>query len=224
MSKDIQPFSFHGAQLRTVIIAGEPWFVVADLAAVLEYRDAPAASRILDDDEKGTHSVSTPGGKQRLSICNESGMYSLILRSRKAEAKAFKKYVTSEVLPSIRQTGSYAVDYSTARHAVKSTNKAEMQMLQEIRREIGKATAAHHYMTENKLINSMLTGKFEGIDRDTLSKDELDLLAHLEIKNTILLGRNLPYADRKTMLQQYAMDWRMAHTPQLATKPTPEKV
>lgn len=62
---------------------------------------------MLDDDEKGAHIVRTPGGEQEVTIINESGLYSLILRSRKPSAKRFKKWVTSEVLPSIRKTGRY---------------------------------------------------------------------------------------------------------------------
>ena len=98
-----------------------------------------------------------------------------------------------------------------SRHAVKGTNKATMLMVQEIRRTAGKETAAHHYMNENKLINSMLTGEFKGIDRDALSKTDLDLLAYLETRNTVLLGRGFSYEARKETLKSYAMDWRSAH-------------
>lgn len=98
-------YTFKTTPIRTIIIADAPWFVATDVAKALEYRDAPNAIRYLDDDEKDTLNKSTPG--KELSIINESGLYSLILRSRKPEAKAFKKFVTSEVLPSIRKTGSY---------------------------------------------------------------------------------------------------------------------
>ena len=81
------------------------WFIATDIAKILEYRNASDMGRNLDDDEKGTHIVRTPGGEQTVVIINESGLYSAILKSRKPEAKAFKKWVTSEVLPSIRKTG-----------------------------------------------------------------------------------------------------------------------
>jgi prophage antirepressor-like protein len=67
---------------------------------------------LLDEDEKGVHSMDTPGGRQNLTIVSESGLYSLILRSRKAEAKQFKRWITREVLPSIRKTGSYSAPVS----------------------------------------------------------------------------------------------------------------
>ena len=95
-------------QLRIVMIADEPWFVAADVCAVLEL-ETHVALRRLDEDEKGRFSIPTLGGNQEANVINESGLYSLILGSRKPEAKKFKKWVTSEVLPAIRKTGSYSV-------------------------------------------------------------------------------------------------------------------
>ena len=100
-------FKFEAHEVRSITKDGEPWFVVADVAAVLDYSEASAMTRTLDDDEKGLHTVQTLGGDQQLVTINESGLYSAILKSRKPEAKTFKKWVTSEVLPSIRKTGSY---------------------------------------------------------------------------------------------------------------------
>ncbi|WP_316896833.1 Bro-N domain-containing protein [Pseudodesulfovibrio indicus] len=108
---EITLFNYAGAtDLRTLTDdAGEPWFVAKDVCDVLGYRMASDAVRALDDDEKGTRNVRTPGGDQIMTLINESGLYSLILRSRKPEAKAFKKWITSEVLPSIRKKGGYMV-------------------------------------------------------------------------------------------------------------------
>lgn len=102
---DLTIFAFDSAAVRVVMRDGEPWFVAADLLSTLSL-DRKALER-LDDDEKGVSSIHTPGGDQEMTVINESGLYSLILGSRKPEAKKFKKWVTSEVLPSIRQTGSY---------------------------------------------------------------------------------------------------------------------
>lgn len=101
------PFKFEAREVRTLLIDDQPWFVAADVAAALEYRIAGDMTRNLDDDEKGTQIVRTPGGEQEMLVINESGLYSAILRSRKAEAKRFKKWVTAEVLPAIRKHGSY---------------------------------------------------------------------------------------------------------------------
>lgn len=101
------PFRFETREVRTMLIDDQPWFVAADVAASLGYPAAPQMTRNLDDDEKGMQNVHTLGGEQEMLVINESGLYSAILRSRKTEAKRFKKWVTAEVLPAIRRTGRY---------------------------------------------------------------------------------------------------------------------
>jgi prophage antirepressor-like protein len=110
----IVPFDFEGKNVRIINRDANPWFVLADVCRALEIEKADRAASRLDDDEKGAHSVSTPGGVQQMTVINESGLYSLILTSRKESAKRFKKWVTSEVLPSIRKTGSYSARQAEA--------------------------------------------------------------------------------------------------------------
>lgn len=86
---------------------GEPWFVAADVCRALEMSDVSMSLRRLDDDEKGTSSICTLGGQQEMSIVNEPGLYALVLGSRKPEAKAFKRWITHEVIPTIRKHGAY---------------------------------------------------------------------------------------------------------------------
>lgn len=95
--------------MRSLILNGEPWWVATDVTKILGYRSASDATRLLDDDEKGTHSVRTPGGDQVVAIVNEPGLYSLILRSKLPQAKAFKRWITHEVIPAIRKTGRFEV-------------------------------------------------------------------------------------------------------------------
>lgn len=106
-ASNVIPFSFGKQQVRTLLIDDQPWFVANDVSAALQYSEASAMTRHLDDDEKGLSIVQTLGGDQEMLVINESGLYSAILRSRKAEAKRFKKWVTAEVLPAIRKQGSY---------------------------------------------------------------------------------------------------------------------
>lgn len=110
-------FNFSAQALRVVMIDGEPWFVASDVCGALAHSDTSMAVRRLDDDEKGTSTVCTPGGDQQMTVINESGLYSLILTSRKPEAKKFKKWVTSEVLPAIRKTGRYVAPAAEPRPA-----------------------------------------------------------------------------------------------------------
>ena len=93
--------------IRVEMVNGEPWFVAKDIARALGYGHTPHMTRRLDDDEKGVRSVDTPGGKQPLTVINEPGLYAAVLGSKISEAKAFQRWVTHEVLPSIRRTGGY---------------------------------------------------------------------------------------------------------------------
>jgi Prophage antirepressor len=109
----IVAFDFESHDVRVVIGKdGEPMFVAADLLSTLSL-DRKALER-LDDDEKGVSSIHTPGGAQDMTVVNESGLFNLVLGSRKPEAKRFKRWVTHEVLPSIRKTGSYGMPGSVA--------------------------------------------------------------------------------------------------------------
>lgn len=95
-------------QVRTVEIDGEPYFVGKDVATILGYSNPrDAISKHVDDEDKGVAKCDTLGGKQNITIINESGLYSLILSSKLPGAKEFKRWVTSEVVPSIRKTGGY---------------------------------------------------------------------------------------------------------------------
>ena len=107
MAAQIIPFQFDSYPVRTLLIDDQPWFVAADISTALNYRMASDMTRHLDEDEKGTHNTRTPSGDQEMLIINESGLYSAILRSRKVEAKRFKKWVTAEVLPAIRKHGHF---------------------------------------------------------------------------------------------------------------------
>lgn len=104
---NIQIFNYQSNEVRTVEMGGEPWFVLKDVCNILgisKYRDTAAR---LDADERGSVEVDTLGGTQQVIAVNESGLYHVILRSDKPEAAPFRKWVTSEVLPSIRKNGGY---------------------------------------------------------------------------------------------------------------------
>lgn len=99
--------------VRAVTLEGEPWFVAADVCRALGLGNSRQTLSYLDDDEKGVITSDTLGGKQEMSTINEPGLYSLILRSRKPEAKAFKRWITHEVIPEIRKTGGYIAGQET---------------------------------------------------------------------------------------------------------------
>ena len=105
MSAQIIPFNYNSKSVRVVEINGNPWFVAVDVCAILGVRNASDAIRRLDDDEVTLDQIE--GSHRKTNLISESGLYNLILRSDKLEAKPFRKWVTSEVLPSIRKTGGY---------------------------------------------------------------------------------------------------------------------
>ena len=110
----VQPFFFDGRQVRVrTDDEGAPWFVVKDVCAVLGLTNVTEAARSLDDDERGSEILNTPGGPQQMATVSESGLYALIFTSRKAEAKAFRKWVTGTVLPALRREGRYALPGAT---------------------------------------------------------------------------------------------------------------
>lgn len=112
---EITSWNYEGAEVRTVQIDGEPWFVLADICRELEISHVKDTATRIDEDDLGqTEVIDRMGRSQKVWIINESGLYTVILRSDKPQAKPFRKWVTSVVLPSIRKTGSYSVQQPNA--------------------------------------------------------------------------------------------------------------
>lgn len=106
-------FQYEGRDVRTVTIDGEPWFVLGDLARVLGIVDVPRLNSRLDDGVRRTHPIEDRMGRsQQTTIVSEAGMYEVVIRSEKPEAAAFRRWITTDVLPSIRRTGAYIVPES----------------------------------------------------------------------------------------------------------------
>ncbi len=160
-------FSFEAHEVRTVTIDGEPWFVLAHVCKVLDIENPGNAAARLDDDEKGLHNVDTLGGPQQMVVINESGLYSVILTSRKETARRFKKWVTGEVLPSIRRTGSYAVP------AIDLTDRKTLgaQLLISLQRE----GELEHQLEQQTGQIAELTPKAEALDLMSAAKGEQTL-------------------------------------------------
>ena len=115
-------------QVRIIDRSGEPWFVAADVANSLDIQNIRQNLSELDDDEKGVSIIYTLGGNQEVAIINEPGLYSLIFRSRKPEARTFKRWITHEVIPSIRKTGGYNLNPHAAQLAECLQTMAKMDI------------------------------------------------------------------------------------------------
>lgn len=108
MTTSLVQHAFHGQAVRVITDEhGDPWFVLRDLCAVLGTRNVSDVAARLDDDMKGVDQIDTLGGRQQMTVVTEPGMYDVIVRSDSPAAKPFRRWITTEVLPSIRRTGSY---------------------------------------------------------------------------------------------------------------------
>jgi prophage antirepressor-like protein len=140
---ELQVFEGQGFSVRTTIKNGEPWFVASDVCQVLEISDIRQAMDRLDEDERGGCRIPTPGGEQEVRAVSEAGLYSLVLGSRKPEAKTFKRWVTHEVLPAIRRTGTY----STKHNPFEIENARLRGLIEGLTMQIGRV-ASHPFRTE----------------------------------------------------------------------------
>ncbi|HAR98540.1 MAG TPA: hypothetical protein DCS11_06575 [Syntrophus sp. (in: bacteria)] len=113
--RSVIPFQYGNRPARVIQDeAGNNWWVAADVCAILGITNPRDAISSLDDDEKGVEKADTLGGQQTMNVINESGLFALIIRSNKPEARPFRKWITAEVLPAIRRTGGYAPEASVA--------------------------------------------------------------------------------------------------------------
>ncbi|CAJ1000994.1 BRO family protein [Brevibacillus aydinogluensis] len=196
-------FSFQDKQVRVVLRDGEPWFVARDVCEVLDHSDTSTAIRRLDDDEKLTQTMFVSGQNREVWLVNEPGLYSLILTSRKPEAKAFKRWITHEVIPAIRKTGAYAVDQSkvvplserqaliqslklTAELAeemeeVKSITQTHSQKLMELEQKVEEQITIDH--GEQRILQQAVARRVYEVESDPQRRRELFRQLYREIKD-----------------------------------------
>ena len=189
-AQEIIPFDFKGSSVRVVMVDGEPWFVAKDVCDILGLGNVSWALNSLDSDEKGITRSDTLGGSQSLLTVNESGLYALIFKSKKPQAKAFQKWVTSVVLPSIRKTGGYSVrpsfkdsqEWKDLRDHTKHGYKEYTLMFKvKYTMEHGKQPPPVSYIKEANMMNRIRTGKWGGSGgRDNLDEIELAKVCYLQ--------------------------------------------
>ena len=186
MTNNLTLFDYNDSLVRTLSINDEPWFVGKDVASILGYTN-PRKALIdhVDDEDKGVTKCDTLGGAQEMTIINESGVYSLIFSSKLPEAKKFKHWVTSEVLPAIRETGQFspkrtAVDYLNLEllklehlkeYSKKTYEKAASALIQKVFREDRLNTLEKRKIAKSALYSPISKEVSEEADRirETLS-------------------------------------------------------
>ena len=206
---ELQIFSYNGNEVRTIQKDGEPWWVLKDVCGILgisKYRDT--ASR-LDEDERGSVRVDTPGGEQEMTVVNESGLYNVILRSDKPEAKPFRKWVTSEVLPSIRKHGAYMTP-ETLEQAILNPDMM-IKLCTALKDEQDKNKALQAVNSSLTVDNQIMKPKAdyfdELVDRNLLTNFR-ETAKQLQVKEKefirFLLEKKFIYRDKRGKIQPYA--------------------
>ena len=206
---DLQIFKYQDSEVRTVEMNGEPWFVLKDVCGVLGLGTVSKVADRLDADEKGMNQIHTPGGMQDVTVINESGLYNVILRSDKPEAKPFRKWVTAEVLPTIRKHGAYMTP-ETLQAAILNPDTM-IQLCQQLKVEQDKnaaLTAANSQLTVDKQIMQPKAEYFdELVDRNLLTSFR-ETAKQLGIGEkafiAFLLEKKYIYRDKKGKLMPYA--------------------
>lgn len=199
---EMQTFVYSGAEVRTVRKDGAPWFVLKDVCGVLGIANDRNISARLDTDEKGVHLVDTLGGSQEMTVISESGLYNVILRSDKPEAKPFRKWVTAEVLPAIRRSGGYIAgqnDLSPAELMAKAIKVAEQTLAERDAR-------ISSLQVQNAIMAPKADYFDELVERNTLTsfRDTAKELGIPPRKFTqFLLDKKYIYRDKKEKLMPY---------------------
>jgi len=178
---NITPFSFEEFEIRTTVIENDPWFIGKDVASALGYKNTrDALSRHVDNEDKRVVAFADHlGNEQKTTIINESGLYSLILRSKLESAKAFKRWVTSEVLPALRKTGSYTIQQPPTHAEALRGWADEIEIREELERQLEAAQPAIEFVEYS--VNT------EG----TFSFDQAAKLLRMKTADGRPIGRNL---------------------------------
>ena len=206
---ELQIFNYNGNEVRAIQKDGETWWVLKDVCGILgisKYRDT--ASR-LDEDERGSVRVDTPGGEQEMTVINESGLYNVILRSDKPEAKPFRKWVTSEVLPSIRKHGAYMTP-ETLEQAILNPDMM-IKLCTALKDEQDKNKALQAVNSSLTVDNQIMKPKAdyfdELVDRNLLTNFR-ETAKQLQVKEKdfirFLLEKKYIYRDKRGKIQPYA--------------------
>lgn len=206
---NLQVFNYNGNEVRTIQKDGEPWWVLKDVCEVLGLSSPHKVFDRLDEDEKGRNQIPTPGGEQEMTVVNESGLYNVILRSDKPEAKPFRKWVTSEVLPSIRKHGAYMTP-ETLEQAILNPDMM-IKLCTALKDEQDKNKALQAVNSSLTVDNQIMKPKAdyfdELVDRNLLTNFR-ETAKQLQVKEKefirFLLEKKFIYRDKRGKIQPYA--------------------
>lgn len=205
----LQIFTYNGNEVRTVQKDGEPWWVLKDVCEILGLGSPHKVFERLDEDEKGRNLIPTLGGEQEMTVINESGLYNVILRSDKPEAKPFRKWITSEVLPSIRKHGAYMTPETLEAAILNPDLLIRLCTALKDEQDKNKALQAANstLAVDNQIMKPKADYFDEIVDRNLLTNFR-ETAKQLQIKEKefirFLLDRKYIYRDKKGKIQPYA--------------------
>ena len=206
---NLQVFNYNGNEVRTIQKDGEPWWVLKDVCEVLGLSSPHKVFDRLDEDEKGRNQIPTPGGEQEMTVINESGLYNVILRSDKPEAKPFRKWVTSEVLPSIRKHGAYMTPETLEQAILNPDMMIKLCTALKDEQDKNKALLAVNssLTVDNQIMKPKADYFDELIDRNLLTNFR-ETAKQLQVKEKefirFLLEKKFIYRDKRGKIQPYA--------------------
>ena len=204
---ELQNFNFSGQDVRIITVNDEPWFVAKDVADILEYSDTQAMTRRLDKEDFMTDKLS--GMNMKSTLINESGLYTAILGSKKPEAKQFKRWVTSEVLPTIRKHGAYMTDSKLEEALLNPDTLINLAtQLKQEREEKAQLRALNSTLAVENQIMQPKAQYFDDLVERNLLTNFRDTAKMLKIKQNQfinwLLENKYIYRDKKSKLMPYA--------------------
>lgn len=210
---DLTIFAYESSAVRTLDRDGDPWFVATDIAKILGYKLATDMAKMLDDDEKGMQNLHTLGGEQELLVISESGLYAAILKSRRAEAKKFRKWVTAEVLPSIRKTGAYLDPHAAVSPAPtfltgNPSHGADLVVAAD--------RTFRSFMRAGRAAGLRLPDALRMANRQTQARTGMDMLAEMEVK-VPSEGAESGYVPEDYGVGEFAAAWLTGALPLPAT-------
>lgn len=204
---ELQTFNFHGSDIRTLEIEGEPWFILADVCKALELTNVSVVAQTLDDDEKSKLNLGLSGGST--NCVNEQGLYEVIFQSRKEEAKLFRKWIKTDVLPSIRKHGAYMTD-RTLEEAITNPDFL-IKLATELKEEQQKRKALQVVNSQLTVDNQIMKPKadyFDDLVERNLLTNFRDTAKELKVGQkqfvNYLIEKKYLYRDNKGKLKPYA--------------------
>ena len=203
---ELQNFNFSGQDVRIITINDEPWFVVADIAKVLGASNSRSLAQMVDEEDKGKQSLHSGSDA---TIVNESGLYTILLRSNNPQAKPFRRWVTSEVLPTIRKHGAYMTDSKLEEALLNPDTIINLAtQLKQEREEKAQLRALNSTLAVENQIMQPKAQYFDDLVERNLLTNFRDTAKMLKIKQNQfinwLLENKYIYRDKKSKLMPYA--------------------